>query len=86
MIVSVPSAEASNEVARDMVEKEVFGDVQADEPHVVEDETDVGFSKESKSLTFERLPILGALASSSIIFSAEIGSEVLFGACFVGSS
>lgn len=50
MVVSVPSTEASNEVARDLAEKEVFGDVQADEALVVEDEKDVVLSKEPKSL------------------------------------
>lgn len=48
--MSVPSTEASNEVANDLDEKEVFGDVQADETLVVDDETEVGLSKELKSL------------------------------------
>ena len=48
--MSVPSTEASNEVARDLTEKEVFGDVQVDDALVMEDETDVVLSKEPKSL------------------------------------
>ena len=48
MIVSVPSTEASNEVARDLAEKEVFGVVHADETLVMDDETDVLVSKEPK--------------------------------------
>ena len=50
MIVSVPSTEASNEDARDLAEKEVFGVVHADETLVVEDETDVLVSKELQGL------------------------------------
>lgn len=50
IFVSAPSTEASNEVAKDLAEKEVFGDVQADETLVVEDETDVAFSNEPRSL------------------------------------
>ena len=48
--MSAPSTEASNEVARDLAEKEVFGDVQADETLVVEDETGVVFSNEPTNL------------------------------------
>ena len=50
MVVSFPSMEASNEDARDLAEKEVFGVVHADETLVVEDETDVLVSKELKGL------------------------------------
>lgn len=49
-MVSLPSAEASNEDPRDLAEKEVFGVVNADETLVVEDETDVLVSKEPKGL------------------------------------
>ena len=44
--VSVPSTEASNEVATDREEKEVLGDIQADETLVMEDGTDIEFSRE----------------------------------------
>ena len=47
MVVSVTSTGVSNEVVRDL-EKEGFGDVQADETLVVDDETDVVLSKEPK--------------------------------------
>lgn len=50
MVVSLPSTEVSIEVAKDLVEKEVFGDVQADELLVVEDDVDVELSKKPKSL------------------------------------
>ena len=49
--MSVPSTEESNEVARELAENEVFGDVQVDELLVNEDEMDVILSKEPKSLS-----------------------------------
>lgn len=50
VVVSLPSTESSNEVAKDLAEKEVFGDVQADEVVVVEDDVDVELSKKPRSL------------------------------------
>lgn len=51
LVVPVPSMEESNEVCKDLAEKEVFGDVQADEALVMEDETDIVWSKEPKGLS-----------------------------------
>ncbi len=48
--MSVPSLEESNEVAKDLAEKEVFVDVPADEALVTDDVTDVLFPKEVKSV------------------------------------
>ena len=46
LAASVPSTEESNEVARDLVEKEVFVDAPADEALVMEELTDAFFSKQ----------------------------------------
>lgn len=48
LVVSLPSTEESNDVARDLEEKEVFADVAADVALVMEDVTEVLFSKEPK--------------------------------------
>ena len=49
--MSVPSIEESNEVAKELAENEVFGDVHVDELLVIEDEMDVILSKEPKNLS-----------------------------------
>lgn len=49
--MSVPSIEESNEVAKELAENEVLGDVHVDELLVIEDEMDVILSKEPKSLS-----------------------------------
>lgn len=49
--MSVPSIEESNEVAKEMAENEVFGDVQVDESLVIEDEMDAILSNEPKNLS-----------------------------------
>ena len=49
--MSVPSIEESNEVAKELAENEVFGDVHVDELLVIEDEMEVILSKGPKSLS-----------------------------------
>lgn len=49
LVVSAPSIEESNDVARDLAEKEVFVDVPADETLVTGDAMGILFSKEQKS-------------------------------------
>ena len=48
--MSAPSIEESNDVARDLAEKEVFVDVPADEALVTGDPIGILFSKEPKSV------------------------------------
>ena len=51
LVASVPSIEESNEVAKELAENEVFGDVKVDELLVIEDEMEVVLSKAPKSLS-----------------------------------
>ena len=56
--MSVPSIEESNEVAKELAENEVFGDVQVDELLVIDDEMEVILSKEPKSLSDPKSELL----------------------------
>ena len=58
LAASLPSVEESNEVARDLAEKEVFVDVPADEALVIEDVTEGLFSKEPKSVAGSHTKLL----------------------------
>ena len=56
--MSESSIEESNEVAKELAENEVLGDVQVDELLVIDDETEVILSKEPKSLPDPNLELL----------------------------